>query len=239
MLYIEADQDASFTIPFMVDGDYVTPDVGTTKYTVYDNSGVAIPGLVDQDLTVQADATTADLTVLAANQSRNSLNTALRTIVVRYRFNGFPKTYRLSYTLIPFINCSVTEDDVRASVGLDDGEYPDSDMDIVAAYLRLGEALGGTILADAFSSGAQRAQDAHSAVLADTALASIPAIRHRASSKRAADGTVQWKAEVNFEALAHDLQAKKDTAMAVMLGTSSASPTLIVIGDRTDPLTGE
>ena len=236
MKYVEADQDASIYIPFKVDGDFVVPDEDSVAYQLYDNAGEPLG-----DATAVAPtsgATVAIITIDADNNSKGDLTTALRTIVVSFTYNSKPFKYRTSYTLIGFMNHGLSEEDVRASAGLDDGEFPDSDMDIVSAYLRLEQDLGADVLAEALSAGGTTSLAAREAIKYSTILDAIPALRRRVSSRRAADGSSQQKADVNFDKLVTEATAKVNQALDAISGATAAVPLLMVVGSRTDILTG-
>lgn len=235
-LYYEADQDIAVVVPFIVDGEYVVPDVGSVKYTLRDNTGTPIPAVTNVDHVV-GDKNFAVITIPAAHNGTGGIETSNRTLTVNYTVDMKPFVYRISYTLHSFFNITVTKDDCRAAVGMDADQMPDGDIDLVWAYLSLTSA--NSNLAAKFTAGGLASLNANNSVKYAACLEAMPAIRRRALKRQVTDGVTAEKADIDFDKLEADLQAKLSGAIRAALGTISIQPTYLVIGSRTDELTGE
>lgn len=235
-IYREASEDASFVLPFMVGGEYVVPDASSVKYTVYDNYGAAIPDLTGVAVTTDDAQTEVSISVPASYNTLDGLETSTRTLVMTFSYNGHQYRPRISYILHSFLNFTVTPEDCRSLVGLDHDEFPDSDMDITAAYFEFSKSY--PTMTPFFTSGGIQSQRANEALCAFTCLRSMSAIRRRQAKSQTTDGTTFSRADTDLDRLEASLQQRLSAAMLTATGQSSTAPTLLVVGTRTDELTG-
>jgi hypothetical protein len=182
---------------------------------------------------------TAHTFSLAANLNTLGVDSRFekRTLVVSALNGDEPWTQSFPYRLTPWLNTYATPDLVRAVVGLDSGEFPDTLIDIPGAYFEAEAKAGREALEEALAAGTSSEAAANDLIIAIAALRALPALRHRIAQKEV-NGTLEvTRAKLDFELLAADLGARVAAALETLSGTEVA-PTLILLTEPTDIVTG-
>ena len=237
MLNFTAGEACTIPVAFLVDGEYVSPDLNSVTYSLRDNTGALFVSATDIAVTLSATATEAFIAISALLNTK-TLTIETRSLVVSFSVNSRPYQIRVHYRLNDWLNIAVTAEDVRNHLGLTRGELPDGEVDLYGAYYRLNDLLGGTVLSDALVSGTLTAQFANEAVIYEAALILIPSLPARMIRKQA-DGTTSFERfpHFEFEVLRSKLSALLDEALGQVTGDVLLTPSLLVAGSRTDPVT--
>jgi len=238
MLWHLEDTDVTIHVDFMLRGVPVEPTPGSVVYTLRDNSGLPIAGHTAINLPGQS-GTGVDIAILAAaNGNANTGGFETRFLLVSYDFEGSTYVERSSYRICAFLPTTVTPSDIRTLLGLMDEELEDHEVDVHSAYFRLlprVPALG----TDLTGSGSLEANEA---LAIQAALQLLPGLPARYSqSWDSADASVSRSSKLDYNELGAQLNARLDTLVDTLTadtpGTVTA-PTLFVVSQPTDPLTG-
>lgn len=220
----------------------VIPDVGSTRYSLYDGAGV--PLAVDQALTPEAEATGVAISISAIHQViAPERSFERRQVVVTWVAGGQSYQKRLGYRITELPAHSVTPADVRAYLGINEDELRDDEVDLFAAGLALEDLIGKDLLHQAFSSGTLLEIRATRAVVLTAAQLLFPSLRYRIAQSKT-DGTLKFERLKDADAFAGlvDATASELTGIAGELGyvpPDTGAPPIILFGTRTtDPITG-
>lgn len=240
MRYVTAGDDVTIVAPFMAGLDYAAPDAGSVTYTLRDNAGAAIAGQTNVAVAVTAGANQWPITILAA---RNTVGGGMllekRTLEVSFTVGTQPYRYVANYRVTAHLPITVTEDDVRSVFGLSTTELPDEDIDLVVAYFDVDAALGAGILLAALTSGQRRAITADQAVTYRAAINLIASLPLRILQQEST-GTNKYARflTLDLDTLRRSVSALLDDAYTVLTGVVPPLPRLVVVGGRTDIITG-
>lgn len=231
---------ALVNIEFIQDGEAFVPDVGSVEYTVIDHSGAAIVGLQNIPVATTVDTWKVGILIGALYNSVDpSKKFERRTIVVTYTVDGVYGRTSKQYRIIPFLNHSVTPNDVRAFIGVQEKELPDSDIDLLRAYLYVEEAISPTDIGPVLASGTVQELAANRAITAQAVIDVLPSLRQRIAQEET-NGITGFKrltikdfAEVEMAAL----NALNDAILEV-LNPVVEDMTLILTTTDADPITG-
>lgn len=223
--------DITLAVPFTRGGEPFVPDSDSVVWALRDTSGAVV--LSAQPMYDVSD-TVAQLIVPAV---RNSVSVVRefekRFVTVTGTESGSPFEINLTYRLVPWINTTVTPEEVRTFIGVDSEALPDDAIDIVHAYL----TAQTTVLDAALSSGTSVELKANKVILGQTVLDVLPSLRLR-MVKSADDGNIK------FERFAIDWAALEAAATALVIGldvvdTSATAFPLFILGTPSpDPVTG-
>lgn len=215
-----ADQSVTLTVDFLVGGEFVMAAANSVTYTVRDNAGQAISGLVDVAVNNNAEATFVNLTIPALNNSISISEMAERRFVTVSVTDADGRSYTFydSYRIHEFLLCAADEHTVRSILGLSASELPDEDIDIVEAYLALDSELPNTTLSDAYATPvAANALD--EAVALTSALQLLPSLAMRAVQAKESDGSaIRRFQNANINQLRSDLSTRRSKAIEVFSG---------------------
>lgn len=229
-----ADQDISVTIPLTRDGEPFVAD-GLIKWSLRDQTGALI------QLPTNTTSTNSMVTVLVP-AALGSINPdrlfEKRTLTLSGFVSGEIFTVTQTYRLSPFINMTASPSDVRAYIGCDDGELPDSDIDMFNAYFAVVDTAGRDTINTALSTGTSQELQANQAIIAQAILNCLPSLQARIS-KTTNDGTISiTRFNLNFDELRASARDKLDRALNTILGRDTSTRLVFVVGTRTDPITG-
>lgn len=237
MINFTAGENVSIVVPFTLDGEYVSPDANSVTYSLRDNAGALISTATDIAATLAAGATETVIT-LASTLNAKTLLTEKRTLVVKFAVNAHPQTVVVPYRLNDWLNIAVTAEDVRGHIGLTRAELPDDEVDLYNAFYLLEDLMGAGVMSTALASGTILAQFANDALIFKAAHDLIPSMPARVLRKEGS-GTTSFErfSHFDFDALHDKIAAFLDEAMARISGQPSTFPSLVVAGNRTDPVT--
>lgn len=233
-MWVYAGIDVALTVDYLVDGEFVIPT--SALATVRDHAGVPIGSLTDVALSVAS--TSAVLTIPGTNLTL-APNTAFahRYIDVRFVYNTRTYHQRMSLKVTNFIPMTVTPEDVRRELGLDNLEVPDSHIDLVTAYLTLNEdyPVAAALLATDFTAIA-----ANQAIAVKAALALTDSLQFRVAVKaKAEDSSIDRMAEFDVDVIRARLGNRLASFLDLVEGVTAVETVpSIVLSTPTDPITG-
>lgn len=232
-MYFVAGQAVTVTLEFKVDGEFVIPTANSVRYTLRGPDGLAYTGHDDQALTVPGTSYKLTLPDTVNTKTRLIEN---RFLDVVFDYNG--RTYETSahYRLTDRLLHMVTKDQVRAKIGVNDREVPDTSIDLVKAYYVASDAIGATDFVDALQDDPINANDA---IACAAAIATIPSLQLSIAAEEGTDSSSYKRiASVDFEKLALSLAQQFAQATQAITGLTVSAPPLAVFSAPTDPLTG-
>jgi hypothetical protein len=238
-----AAKDVSIDVLFEQGVDTVVPDVGSVKYTLYDNNGAAISGAVDVPVTTTT-ATTSIAVLTTAGQNTKALAFETRTLVVTYKVSGGTRTQTYQYRLTNNVPFSINEDSVRSFIGVSRTELPNQDIDIYMAYIGVCADIGSTAVNAALVAADATQIAVNKAIVCQALIDILPGIQLRLlqdSHSNTAQVTRFYK--MDFEALMDRILGIYDDAIAVIVpdpspGTIGAGVLMGVTTMVPDPVTG-
>lgn len=244
MEYRFAGEPATFTIDFMVDGEYVVPDESSLKYTVRDTSGIPYPGMSKASLP-DITSTSTQVEVDYVVQSTEDPYT-FRYLTVYFKYLGKQYQVDVPYTVHQFIPLITSRENVRDLFGAEHRELPDSDIDLYMNYFLMVKQYGETFK-NAFVNTAA-APHANLALNYFTAIGLIPQMRSRLLSRERNDTSEFERFKIDFETMKFEfeaaLQSELSKTFAAMESTaysslgSAALYSSFVVSTPTDPFTG-
>lgn len=243
MQYRLAGEDASFTIDFKVDGEFVVPSASSLFLTVRDNSGIPYPGLYK---TALADVSTTSMQINVDSVVQSiSTSYSLRYITVHYAYGGKKYTVDIPYTVYAFVPVTVTTDDIRALFGAEYRELPDSDIDVLFSYFTLVKEYG-TTFEDAFAD-AVACHSANEALRYAVGLRQLPQMRSRLLSRERNDTSEFERQKIDFDKLKEEFETRFELEIGktfdLMNSTEMASIAAgalyssFIVSTPTDPVT--
>ncbi len=225
-----ANKDATLTIDYTVDGEFVTPS--SAEYTV-----LRADGTVVASGTLPAQSTTEPLVLLAVN---NTVSGEYDTQFVRidFVFDGREYSQQSTVYFSAFIPLTATAGQVRGALGLDRVELPDESVGIYEAYFNLRWSEGEAFKA-ALISGGRIAQAANEAVVLRAALDICGSIEMRTHIYvKSEDSLVQRSTKIDFDKLAQSLESKLADRINLATGVTVNETVLFALSTPADPFTG-
>lgn len=222
------------------DGAPFIPDNGTVSFTVIDHTGQPLVGY--QNVPVTTTPTTFQIAVTlpsTVNSIGSGRKFERRTVVVSGQTAGRPFRITEVYRVIPYLNFSVTPQQVRAFIGLQKKELDDQDIDLLSSYLAVEEDIGSDILSQALSSGTVTEFAANDCIKLMAVLKVLPSVKNRMSQSEQ-DGTISFTRPVikdfkEIEAAARDMYF---AAKLAVTGEVENTLSLVLVTTDTDPITG-
>ena len=230
--------DVRLVVPLLAGNLPIIPTPGTVTYSVYDHTGTAVPGLVN--MAVETDVATFALSLdIPATEISQSKSFERRTVVVNLIANGQGHMFTKQYRLTRLLNHSVTPNDVRSFIGINEKELPDESIDLMAAYFHVEEDFAPSILSDLLTTGTTIEIAANEAIRLRAVIELLPSIRQRLTQMES-NGVFQFKrAEIGkFEELRSDAWERYQIARATATNRALLDVTFVVTTQDTDPLTG-
>lgn len=226
----------SVLVEFQRDGQYVMPDPGSIRLTIFDNSGVAVTGY---DGVPQPDVT-ATTVLLNIPASVNFINEERENRFLRVEFtnDGYPCVFKTTYRLTNFLPIEASAADVRSALGLRDSELDDEEVDLYSAYFELSRkipTLGARLI-----SGDDSAMYANRALVLMEALRIFPSLPLRAVKEDSLNNASLIRATIDWENLRASLEAQLQEALSsidTMLPVTYLMTPLLVLTTPIDPVT--
>lgn len=237
MRFLRASQVHTFRYEFRDDGEIVVPDVASVSWTLFDNDGTSAPANTNQLVTT--DGTTNSVQ-LVTQQGDNIISTTVekRTVIIRWSLNGASREDRFHYWLTNLIDITVTENDVRAILGVQSRELPDASIDLVSSYFDVDADMNAS-LAAVLIIGTSRAIKANKAIALRAAIDCLPGLRLSVAQKEASD-TISYArySEMDWAALRTELANQYAEALLDADDTDIPDLALLTLATPTDPITG-
>lgn len=225
----------TISIPLIVNGEYAVPDLNTVSYTVRDNSGsVVVPATA---VTTDASTTTVHVqTSSSINQITKDVET--RYVELKFSVSGNVHIKRVNYQIITWVPLTVSEDHVRAELGVTIYEVPDGDINIASAYFQIKHDLGTTFV-DSLTAGNRLTFTANRLVALRAALNVIPSLQLRIMQSEKTD-TAQMSrlSSLDFERLTGNLSSTYGQLQSEISGVGLTEVGIFNVVSGTDPFTG-
>ena len=199
------DKDAVIAIEFMRDGEFAIPDVGSVTLTLRGNDGAVLPGF--DELPVIDNGTSTQTVTIPQAQNQIAVGAKLETRygAISYSVDAVPHNYGFVYRLTPFLPLQQTVGGVRAFIGADSAELPDSDIDLMEAYFAL-EALLGVKFTEALTATSRASLIANRMLGLKAAITTLPSMQTRLRKSQTSHNEQIQKFVINFEQLKADLE---------------------------------
>lgn len=233
-------QVQAFVLMFLVDGQYVVPDAGSVVASLRGNDGALLGGVI-----ATAASGTQATVVTSADQNALPDGKLFETRYLRldYTVNDVPAVAQQAYRVHQFIPHTVDCDTVRALVGAEFQEIPDSAIDVTAAYFSLLNSYGNKLTAALTRSDAATLA-ANNAIALQAAIELCPSMQTRLLKMEKADTSQFQRADVDFLKLESDLKGKLTDALEQIttaidgVAATVTVPTFFAVTNQTDAITG-
>jgi hypothetical protein len=230
----------AITIPFIIGTQPVAPDVGSVTYTIKDQLGVPMPGLTD--IAYMTTATTYQMQILVPS-SAHAIGAARsferRSVVVNLKVNAEEVQFTRSYRVIPQPIHAVTPAEVRGFIGIEEHELPDTDIDLLAAFLLVEKDIGAAELATALTSGTTAELSANTLVRMRAVLDVLPSAKQRMAQSEK-NGVKEFSRVdlKELDKLKKEAEERYQEAYDDIVVTTETTPSLFLVTANTDAITG-
>lgn len=233
-----AGADVPLTVPFRRNGEPFVPDVGSVKWTLRDAAGAAVVAYTDVAVTTTTTTTSINLTVPAAQNGLTGRFEKRTVVISGTRNSGTPFSFNVPYRIHPWLNHTVTPDDVRNFIGVGTDELPDDTIDILSAYIQLESSATQAVLDAAFIAGGVSELKANKALVGRCVLDALPALRQRLLVLKA-DGPLRAQRDkLDLDKIEELARAAITEVAGGTGGTFDATDSFFQVVIRTDPFTG-
>lgn len=234
MLNVLKDKATSVLVEFKRGEDFFVPDDGSVTYTIRDNDGSEMVGYVDQSLTPTAGATDVVVAIPSGvNALPDGAKFGYRAVIVTYLVNGVTYDNTVRYRVHPYMNFQASADQVRSFMGLHESELPDSEVDMVKAFLEVQTDASSADIPTLLASGDVQAFNVNAAIVYKAVLEAIPSLQLRVAQKQTSDGSsLSRLQELDFNDLEAKARRRLADALDLITGqVRSDAPLLLVTGD--------
>lgn len=243
MDYRVTGREVAITAKFVVDGDYITPDASSVKYTLYRADGSADPVYTNITAAVTSPATSVLIkTVANSNTLASGAKMERRNLVVTFTYATQSYTLEYPYLLVPVISLAVGAREVRTVLGVNDLELPDTDIDLRQAYWDVArdidEDTGEDDLDEMLEGATSDTVVANRAIVLKCALGLIPTMPLRVMTSEEGEGKSFTRGRVDWTALGDRLSAEYSRSLELIGATDAVTQDILVLTEETDPVTG-
>lgn len=233
-----AGTDLAVEIVFALGDDLVVPDVGTVYYTVLNNAGVGISGLINQPVSTTTEQSSVSIAIPQAANAK-SLTYENRTVSVKYQLSGQTHFITSVYRLIDLIPMTADAAGCRSLIGLADNELADVDLDVPMAYYLTADDVGKAALDAALIAGNKTTYAANRAIVARALIEVLPSLVLRANaSEKSQTASAARLPNINFDKLAGWLTSIYSTAVTTLSGATVDPLSLMGLSTPIDTITG-
>jgi len=224
----------AFTIPVLFGSG--RPD-GDVSFKIYSPAGGVLHSV---QIPVPADAVSIDLQApAAANELPAGAVLSYRDAEWSYTIEGAIVNGELRYSLEARLPFGVSPDGVRAKLGVDAKDLPNSDISLARAYLSFSSTVSTAAIDPTNSALMLAVSDAIEAL---AALALLPTMSVRVASSEDSGTNAFKRQEVDWAAVALALEATVSAGYLAVNPTyditADFGPLLIVVSPATDAITG-
>ncbi len=235
MDYFVEDTDVGVNIPFILEGDYFTPDDGSVTYTLRDNSGADVVGQTDIAIATPTGTTSVNQTIVATYNAKDADKYfENRFLEVKGENSGEAFNLSFNYRVMEAIPLVFNYNVIRGFLGVSSSELSNEEIDPHITYFSMLTDYE-TDFSDAITSGLIAALDMEKALYLKTALESLPSLRLKAAQLES-DGLVKFTrfSKMDWEKLRFELQSQLNTALENSGVVSNVEPIFGVFGSGTD-----
>ena len=253
MKYTYKDEDFWYGFDFKINGDFVVPDDGTYEYKIRNTSGEVLysgtysPEISGDDEEETEKVTSPDSGSFVVPAEYNTLGEGnlfdTRIVEIRFSVNDKPQIIKDSYRITDFYYFSATPKDVRDYYGLNSGELPDEDIDLVEIYLQLVQKHGDTFINALKTAGVANIR-ANRLIVLKSVVQNFSSVRLRVNQEEN-DGSskfIRYLNKIDWDALLARAEAELEDLENNLTGEENISYTDYVpfmLGAVTDAITGE
>lgn len=252
MQYAFVNEDYKYSFDFKVNGDFVYPDEGAYSYKIRTMDGtilMADEGYLEvspQDTQDGPDVTPVDSAFIEIPAEFNTIEGVLfdaRIVEINFTYKGKPIVMRDSYRIVEFYYFSATPKDVRDYYGLNIGELPDEDIDLVDIYLQLVQKFDQEFIS-ALQSAGQANFRANRLIVLKGVVQVFPSVRLRVNQEEN-DGSskfLRYLNKINWDDLLNRALAEIEDLENNLSGEEVVTLTdynPFYLGAVTDAITGE
>lgn len=226
-------------VSLVVGGQPSIPDQGSVKYTLRDHSGAAIEGMVEIPVETGPAAFQFTIEIPAEHNTLAPGKRFERRLVhLTYTQSGVARGQRLQYRLIPFLNYSVTPNEVRSFLGVNASELPDEDINLLDAYFAVEAQVGQNALEDYLSSGTTSELAANTMIRMRAVLDLIPSLKQRIAQQESSGQKAFTRPAIrDFDALRQEAEKRYQSALDSFSTGIEVSLALVVATQDIDPIT--
>lgn len=230
---------AAITIPFMAGNQPVVPDVGSVTYTIRDQLGTPMTGLTD--IAYVTTSTSFQMQILvpsSAHQIDSARRFERRGVIVKFRVGGAEVQMSRGYRVVPEVAHTVTPNQVRAFIGIEEHELPDDDIDVMAAFLAV-EKIVGAPLATALTSGTTDELAANTMICMRAVIDVLPSAKQRMAQSEK-NGVKEFSRVdlKELDKLRVDAERRYQEALDTLVTPAATSLSLLLVTANTDAITG-
>lgn len=228
---------ASLRVDFVGASGSLIPDANSVFWSLYDSTGALLSGPT-AITTLSTDTGVTVAVVGTSNAIGGGRRFDKRFVVVTFTSGGQGANVTRNYRIVPLLNMTASNDEVRSLIGVDSDELPDEDIDLVNAYFLLEVDAGQAPLAAALASGTRLEIIANQAILGQCVVELFSGVPQRVGMIQR-DGTLAFQrfASVDLQSVlvrARDMRARGIVAIQGLVETNE---TLMVLSHPIDPLT--
>jgi hypothetical protein len=166
-----------------------------------------------------------------------------KIIEVSYRYKNRPYTFQIPYRVCNFFFFEATPQDVRNYFGLNSGELPDEDVDLVSSYFQILQSQGSTFT-DCLRNGGVGNIRANRLIVLKTVLSVFSSVRLRVNQEEN-DGSskfLRYLNKIDWDALYANATAEIEELESNLSGEETVTYSDYMpfsLGTMTDAITGE
>ena len=237
MINVEAGQSSTFRFDLRSESGTLVADLNSGQFTLLDAAGVVL--IATTPLSNPAGVTSLNVTIPSPHHTIGGAKLFdTRQLIVSWTTAGVTYRERLVYRVVPSATFYVSEQNVRATLGLTEDDLSNGDIDLMTSYVRL-VALYGAAFTTALQAGDLSQINANDTLLYTEALRLIPSLQLRVIASNQ-DGAlrVDRLKTIDFAALRRDIEKKLAEVSESLVATTDPGSTLLVLSTPTDPITG-
>jgi len=237
---MEAIRSQAYTIslPFFIDGEYVTPDNFQATYTIYNNSGAAIAGFTNVVVGVSGSRVSLNIPAYL-NTIAGGLDFEKRTALVQYIYEGQNHKVTKNYMITDFYPLSVTAENVISYMGLKEGEIYPEDLEITPALFDIKKIIGDTNFNAYMISGDYNNILLNDAIKYQTAHRAMANVELKALQKAGSESVSFARFQmIDFKKISERVISDLNSAISQLSGSGSAAFEVLSLSSPLDILTG-
>lgn len=232
-MWVFSGDDHTVLIDYIVDGEHVIPT--SASVTVRDHVGNPLISNSVLDVT----STQVSFEVSGANNTLVGSNVVeSRFLNVYFLYEGRQYRRDLSYRITEFVPLSVTAEDVRSEIGVDQSELADHEVDLLRAYHQLVTDYGSAF-SDSLTVGTSLFMEANEAVVLRAAINLIPSLNLRVGVQISAEeNKFQRMSEFDPDHIQNVLASRLAAIMDLITGEDATTVDPLTLVTPTDVITG-
>lgn len=231
-----AGQDVTVAVVLTHRGEPFVPDNNTVQWELRGHDGSV---LSPKSSLGGVQDTTANITVGAVHNTLAADRTLeKRTLIVSGTRDNQAFTVQQPYRLTDFLNMSATPAQVRTFIGLDEGELPDEDIDLIAAYFDVADLSSLDRLQQALGSDGSAERAANRAIVAQAVLNLLPSLPARLSKKETDGASAVERFQIDFNDLERKAIRARNKGLVPLQTQETPTRTLVAFTQRPDPISG-